>query len=78
MVSRKCLATLRRPSTAPTLSAIAASPRSGLRARVVAAWILARFFFGGGEQVLALARPLGGQIGVPADDQPLARENRAS
>jgi malate dehydrogenase (oxaloacetate-decarboxylating)(NADP+) len=32
------------PSTAPTLSAIAAAPRSGLRTRIVAAWILARSF----------------------------------
>src|SRR5512147_1021802 len=44
MVSRKCLATLRRPSTAPTFRAISASPRSGLRARVVATWIFARSF----------------------------------
>jgi hypothetical protein len=42
MVSQKCLATLRRPSTAPTFSAIAASPQNGLRARVVAALILSR------------------------------------
>jgi hypothetical protein len=44
MVSRKCLATLRRPSTTPTFRAISASLRSGLRVRVAAAWIFARSF----------------------------------
>src|SRR5262249_17916343 len=33
--------------------------------------------FGGGEQVLALAGPLGGQGGVAAGDQPFARVVRA-
>ena len=31
-------------------------------------------FLGGGEQVLALAGPVGGQHGVAAGDQPLAGE----
>ena len=62
MVSRKRSATLRRPGTAPAFSAIWAALRSGLRARVVAAWTLAKILLGCCEQVFALARPLGGML----------------
>src|ERR1700722_6408061 len=58
MDSSKCLATLWRLTTAPTLRAISASPRRGLGRR---------------QQVLALARALAREIGIAADDQPLAR-----
>src|ERR1700716_3791425 len=99
MDSSKCLATLWRLTTAPTLRAISASRRSGLRARRTAAAMTARsasgaarrasrlrlgpapngggddgeIGFGRRQQVLALARALAREIGIAADDQPLAR-----
>src|ERR1700738_2635072 len=95
MDSSKCLATLWRLTTAPTLRAISASPRSGLRARRTAAAMTARAALvvgrraprlarrsaraageigvGRRQQVLALARALAREIGIAADDQPLAR-----
>src|ERR1700746_2194784 len=51
MDSSKCLATLWRVTTGPTLRARSAPP----------------------QQVLALARALAREIGIAADDQPLAR-----
>jgi hypothetical protein len=73
MDSSKCLATLWRLTTAPTLRAISASPRSGLRACRTAVAMTARSASVRRQQVLALARTLAREIGIAADDQPLAR-----
>jgi hypothetical protein len=51
---------------------------SALAARVLAADLLlhpGKLAFGGGQQLLALARPFDRQIPIAAHDQPLAREH---
>ena len=70
----RCSATLRRPSTAPTLRAISASPRSGLRARVVAASILADRPRWRRAGLRACPRDSATRFEDPADDQSFARE----
>ena len=73
MVSSKCLAILRRPSTAPALSAILSLPRSGWRERVAGSGNSGEILLGGGEQLLAFARSLGSEGAIAANDQTFAR-----
>src|SRR5579859_5312653 len=71
MSTAKCLATFLALITLPTARAMASLPRSGRRARRVAAAILASSAPGGCQQLAALAGPLGRQERVVAGDQPL-------
>ena len=74
MSRSKCLAILCLSITAPTASAISASPRSGIALARDRGLDAGEVALGGGEQVLALAGALGGEIGVAADDQAFAGE----
>src|SRR5271165_528254 len=69
IVVSKGLAILCLLSAAPTFSAIAVLPRSGLRARRTASRIVA---FGGFQQVLALPGPQARQFRIAADHQAFA------
>ena len=75
MVSRKCLATLRRPSAGAGLSAIAAAPRSGLQGARRRRLDLGedRFSVAASRSSRLRARSAASD-GIAADDQPLARE----
>ena len=74
IVSREVLGDLASPQHHADLQGdlgLAAERVAGARRRRLD---LREILLGCGEQVFALARPLGGQSGVPADDQPFARE----
>ena len=51
---------------------ISAAPRKGLRLARHAGCDFGQIALGGGEEVLALAGALAREIGIAADDQPLA------
>src|SRR6266568_8915688 len=75
MSRMKCLATLYRSMTFPAGTPILSASFS----RPAVTWSRAfpQELLGGGQQVLALAGPLGGQQRVAAGDQPLAQVVRA-